>query len=163
MKILQVIYNCWIEVTKQNRYQDKWLTDETYFRAIKAQFPSVDTLDFDRGLMNRAISSCAGSTLDDFSESNVTGRFRRKAKGHDPFGNPKRTVWGYFATMPGGLVERPPDGRKSFLSLLQDATINDRYSSVARGLPEIVDLTTAIAEQSTAKRRAEAFIEAQDE
>ena len=161
MKILQVIYNCWIEVTKQNRYQDKWLTDETYFRAIKAQFPSVDTLDFDRGLMNRAISSCAGSTLDDFSESNVTGRFRRKAKGHDPFGNPKRTVWGYFATMPGGLVERPPDGRKSFLSLLQDATINDRYS-VARGLPEIVDLTTAIAEQSTAKRRAEAFIEAQD-
>ena len=60
------------------------------------------------------------------------------------------------------MVERPPDGKKIFLSLLQDARINDRYS-VSHGAPEVVDLTTEIAEQSSAKRRAEAFIAAQDE
>jgi hypothetical protein len=42
MKTLQMYYKCWLEVTKQRRYQDKWLTDETYYRAIKAQFPTSD-------------------------------------------------------------------------------------------------------------------------
>ena len=162
MKTLQTYYQCWLEVIKQKRYQDKWLSDETYFRAIKAQFPTLEALGFDRGMMNKAISSCGGATLDDFTESNQTGRFRRAAKGHDLFGNPKRKIWGYFITKPGGLVERPPDGKKSFLSLLQDASINDRYS-VARGLPEVVDLTTEIAEQSSAKRKSEAYAAAKDE
>ena len=58
-------------------------------------------------------------------------------------------------------MERPPDGKKSFLSLLQDTAINDRYS-VARGLPEIVDLTTEISLQSSAKRKAEAQIAVQN-
>ena len=49
----------------------------------------------------------------------------------------------------------PPERKKSFLSLLQDETINDRYS-VARGSSEIVDLTTAIHAQSKAKRKLEA-------
>jgi hypothetical protein len=40
MKMLQMYYQCWLEVTKQQWYWDKWLTDETYFQAIKAQFPS---------------------------------------------------------------------------------------------------------------------------
>ena len=31
MKTLQMYYQCWLEVTKQQRYRDKWLTDETYF------------------------------------------------------------------------------------------------------------------------------------
>ena len=161
MKTLATYYQCWLEITKQQRYRDKWLSDELYFRAIKAQFPTLEALGFDRGMMNKAISSCEGTTLDDFTESNDTGRFRRSAKGLDPFGNPKRRIWGYYVTTPGGLVKRPPDGKKSFLSLLQDASINDRYS-VARGLPEVVDLTTAIAEQSLAKRKADAQIAAQD-
>jgi len=38
MKTLQLFYECWLEVTKQEWYHHKWLTDETYFRAIKAQF-----------------------------------------------------------------------------------------------------------------------------
>jgi hypothetical protein len=72
------------------------------------------------------------------------------------YGNPKRHIWGYFVTEPGGLVERPPDGgKRSFLSLLQDVRINDRYS-VARGASEVVDLTNEIQLQSKAKRRAEA-------
>jgi hypothetical protein len=78
MKTLQVYYKCWIEVTKQKRYHDKWLTDETYYRAIKAQFPSLDSLGFDRGVMNRAISVCSGGILDDFTTSNTTGIFRQK-------------------------------------------------------------------------------------
>jgi hypothetical protein len=61
-----------VEVTKQNHYQDKWLTDETYFQAIKAQFPTLDD-SFIRGLMNRAISVWGGVQLDDFSESNKSG------------------------------------------------------------------------------------------
>jgi hypothetical protein len=35
------------------------LTDEIYYRATKAQFSNVDSLGFDRGKMNRAISTCA--------------------------------------------------------------------------------------------------------
>jgi hypothetical protein len=73
MKAIQMYYQCWLEVTKQPWYRDKWLTDETYFRAIKAQFPSLESLGFDRGKMNKAISSYDGTILDDFTESNHTG------------------------------------------------------------------------------------------
>jgi hypothetical protein len=59
------------------------------------------------------------------------------------------------------LVKRLPNGKNSFLLLLQDASINDWYC-VACGLPEVVDLTTAIAEQSSAKQKADAQIAAQD-
>jgi hypothetical protein len=84
------LYFQWlVEVTKQNRYQDKWLTDETYFWAVKAQFPTLGE-SFNRRLMDRAISLCKGTQLDDFSKSNRSGMFRRKGKGIDPFGNPKR-------------------------------------------------------------------------
>jgi len=137
MKDSEMYFQCWVEVTKQNRYRDKWLTDETYFQAIKAQFPTLDD-SFNRGLMNRAISLCKGTQLDDFSESNRSGMFRRKGKGIDPFGNPKRYIWGYYVTRPGHIVEGPPDGKRSFLSLLQDNILNDGYS-VAGGLTEVVD------------------------
>jgi hypothetical protein len=155
MKTLQLYYECWLEVTKQKRYHDKWLTDETYYRAIKAQFPTAESLGFDRGKMNRAIATQGGTTLDDFTASNSSGRFRRQSNGYDPFGNPYRNVWGYYVTAPGGQVERPPNGVKSFLSLVQDKTIGDHYS-VARGVPEVVDLTNEISEQSSMKRKAEA-------
>jgi hypothetical protein len=98
MKTLQTYYQCWLEIVKQKQYQDKWLSDETFFRAIKAQFPSLEALGFNRGMMNKAISSCGGAMLDDFKESNQTGRFRRKRKGVDSYGNPKRETWGYFIT-----------------------------------------------------------------
>ena len=66
MNTLQLYYECWVEVTKphgpvllpsgvgttpahtQTRYQDKWLSDETYYRAIKAQFPTLESLGFVR-------------------------------------------------------------------------------------------------------------------
>jgi len=162
MKTLQMYFQCWVEVTRKKRYQDKWLTDETFFRAIKAQFPSLDSLDFNRGLLNKAISKCCGPVLDDFTESNQSGRFRRQAKGLDPYGNPRRTIWGYFITTPGGLVARPGEGKRSFLSLLMDETINNHYS-VARGVPTVVDLTTEIQEVASAKRKAKAHIEAEDD
>ena len=58
MKTLQMYYQCWLEVTKQQRYRDKWLTDETYYLAVKAQCPTLESLGFDRVMMNKAISSC---------------------------------------------------------------------------------------------------------
>jgi hypothetical protein len=112
--------------------------------------------------MNKAISCYDGTILDDFTESNHTVWFRCQAKGHDPFGNPRRNIWGYYITAPGGVVECPPDGKKSFLSLLQDQSIGDHYS-VARSVPEIVDLSSKIAEQSSAKRKADAKLLAVDE
>ncbi len=111
--------------------------------------------------MNRAISKGGGIILDDFTVSNSTGLFRRQARGLCPFSNQKRNIWGYYITTPGGLVERPPDGKTNFLSLLQDESINDRYS-VARGMPEIVDLSTEIAQQSTIKKKAQAQLQAED-
>jgi hypothetical protein len=68
MKTLQMYYQCCLEVTKQKRYQDKWLTDETYHRAIKAQFPTLETLGFDRGMMNKAISTHGGTTTIDATD-----------------------------------------------------------------------------------------------
>jgi len=153
MKDLQLYFQCWVEVTKQNRYRDKWLTDETYCRAIKAQFPSLGD-SFNRGKLNRAISVCGGSQLDDFSDGNKSGMFRRTAKGVDPFGSPRRSISGYFITTPGQVVERPPEGKKSFLSLLQDDSLNERYS-VARGVQEVIDLTLAISTNQHAKRKAD--------
>jgi hypothetical protein len=50
------------------------LSDETIFRAIKAQFPTVELLGLDRGKLNRAISTHGGTTLDDFTEANCSGR-----------------------------------------------------------------------------------------
>jgi hypothetical protein len=149
MKPLQLFYKCWLEVTIQKRYHDKWLTDETYYRAIKAQFPTVESLGFDRAKMNKAISSHGGTALDDFTETNHTGRFRRLTYGSDPFGNPKRKIWGYYVTAPGGLVACPPDGKRNFLSLLQDESISDQYS-VARGLSEVIDLMKEIKVQTKA-------------
>jgi hypothetical protein len=58
MKPLQMYFQCWVEVTKQSPYRDQWLSDETYFRAVKAQFPTLEALGFDRALINRAISNC---------------------------------------------------------------------------------------------------------
>ena len=90
MKQLQMYFQCWLEVGKQSRYRDKWLTDETYFLAVKAQFSALEALGFDRAVMNRAISNCGGVILDDFSESNTTGLFRRQARGLCPLSNQKR-------------------------------------------------------------------------
>ena len=57
----------------------------------------------------------------------------------------------------------PPDGgKKNFLSLLQDKMIGDHYS-VARGVPEIVDLLSELAEQSSAKRKTDAKLLAVEE
>lgn len=83
MKPLQLFYQCWLEVTKQTRYHDKWLTDETYFRAIKAQFPSIESLGFDRAKMNKAISSHDGATIDDFNES-IHSFLELRERGRDP-------------------------------------------------------------------------------
>ena len=75
MKTLQLFYECWLEIAKQEQYQDKWLSDETIFRAIKAQFPSLEALGFNRGIMDKEISSYERSVLDDFTASNQTGQF----------------------------------------------------------------------------------------
>jgi hypothetical protein len=85
-------YQCWLEVTKQQWYRDKWLTDETYFRANKAQFPSLESLEFSRSMMDKEISSHRGMTLDDFTESNCSGRFQHQVGGYALFGIPYRKV-----------------------------------------------------------------------
>jgi hypothetical protein len=97
--------------------------------------------------------------LDDFNQSNQTGRFRQKGEGIDTYGNPKRNIRGYFITTPGGLVERPPDVKKSFLSLLQDECVNDPYS-VERDLSDVFHLIKEIGILPEGKRKAEAVLAA---
>jgi hypothetical protein len=89
-------------------------------------------LGFDRGKLNRAISTHGGVTLDDFTESNCSSRFRCQASGYDPFGNPFRRIWGYYVTASGGQEAHPSNGAKSFLSLVQDEMIGDHYSVACR-------------------------------
>jgi hypothetical protein len=76
-------FQFWLEIAKQVRYQDKWLPDETVFRAIKAHFPTLESLGFDRGRMNKEISTHDGTTLDDFNESNHSFLELRE-RGRDP-------------------------------------------------------------------------------
>ena len=64
MKTLQLFTSAGSKSPSRN---DKWLTDETYYRAIKAHFPTVESLGFHRGKMNRAISTHGGNTLGDFT------------------------------------------------------------------------------------------------
>ena len=51
MKALSKYYQSWLEITKQERNRDKWMSDELYFRATKAQIPILHTFEFDRGGM----------------------------------------------------------------------------------------------------------------
>jgi hypothetical protein len=76
--------------------------DETYFQTMKAQFWTVESPGFDRGKLNQAMLTHGSVTMDDFTESNYFGRFRRQAKGIDIYGNLKQNIWGYFVTTPGG-------------------------------------------------------------
>ena len=81
---------------------------------------------------------------------------------HGALSDQNRKILGYYITRPGGLVECPSDGgKKSFLLLLKDSTINDHYS-VSQGVQEVVYLLNKIAEQSTAKRKLQAQIGAED-
>jgi hypothetical protein len=92
MKDLQMYFQCWVQVTKQQRYWDKWLTDETYFRAIKAQVPTLGD-SFNRGLMNRAISLCGGTQLDDFLNRIGVGCFVGKERALIPL-DPQEEAYG---------------------------------------------------------------------
>ena len=64
---------------------------------------------------------------------------------------------------PGGLVQRPPDGKKSLLSLFQDERLSNDRHSVVQGAMDVVDLTNEIADQSSAKRKAVLLIQAENE
>ena len=66
------------------------------------------------------------------------GCFVGKERALIPLATPRDTIWGYYVTRPGHILEGPPDGKRSFLSLLQDNILNDGYS-VAGGLTEVVD------------------------
>jgi hypothetical protein len=63
-------------------------------------------------MMDKEISSHGGMTLDDFTESNCSGRFQHQVGGHAPFGIPYRKVWGYYITTPKRKVECPQMVRK---------------------------------------------------
>jgi hypothetical protein len=108
MKTLQLFYDCWLEVAKQKRYHDKWLTDETFCRVIKAQFLIVESFGFDRGKMNRATTH-GGTTLDNrLHQSNHSARFWRETMGYDPFGNPYRKGMGIPCYSPRRASRTPP-------------------------------------------------------
>jgi hypothetical protein len=109
METLQMYYQCWLKVTKQKWYQDKWLTDETYYRAIKAQFSTVVSLGFERGKMNQEILSHCGTTLDDFT---VLVDFIMKQVATIPLAIPR-----------GKYGDTPPDDKKV-------KTIGDHYSVI---------------------------------
>ena len=111
MKTLQLFYECWLEVTKQNRYRDKCLTDETYSRAIKAQFLTVESLGFDRCMMNKAVSNHGCSSLDDLPNPIVPVDFGVKHTAATPSAIPKGKY--------GDTMLQPQEGKKSAPQMVQ--------------------------------------------
>jgi hypothetical protein len=67
--------------------------DERYYQAIKAHFPTLQSLGFDRGRMNKEISTHDGTTVDDLTESNHLFLELRE-RGRDPSkSNEKKQKW----------------------------------------------------------------------
>lgn len=114
-------------------------TEATNFQAIKAQFPSHESLGFIRGaVISWAILlfGCLGNNWWFCLESNTTGVFRRKAR--RLIGTAIRAeLFGgsYYVTTSGSI---------------QDDRISDWYS-VAWGSSDVMNLTTEMELQSRAK------------
>jgi hypothetical protein len=109
----------------------------------------LDTVNFNRAIMNRAISKGGGMVLDDFSDSNMTARpistsHNRHLVSLDKSEDKHLGIL-YYKSRRSCVT--PTRWEEEFLSLLQDTAIIDRYS-VACGLLKIVDLTADISMQS---------------
>ena len=117
------IFAAWLEVTKDPQYRNKWVVDDIWHQAIRDGYPNLaGNPDFNRGNTNRAISRFDKS-LDDFGETNKTGRFRRYVLTSDPSlkaGRIKRGVTFYYVTEPGTTVERPPEGDTTFFQIKEE-------------------------------------------
>jgi len=109
-----VIYAAWLKVAKEESFRNRWLFDEVWYQAIRKAFPDLaNDPEFDRAKMNRAITR-NDKNLNNFEETNTSGRFRRCVYCKDPFGAAKRDATLYYVTDPGTRVERPPEGDTSF-------------------------------------------------
>ena len=69
-------HKAFLELAKDGRFQNKWLSDEYWYHALAAKFPDLITTGFDRQKLNSAMGKKDGSQLDDFEETNTIGRFR---------------------------------------------------------------------------------------
>jgi hypothetical protein len=131
MSYYKVISDAWQNVAERNKFRGRWVCDETWFRVLKVDYPSLESLHdkgFTRSNLNKAIASVFKHTLDDFTESNTTGKFRRGFSRTCPYDTTlKRKVWYYYVTEEGTLVERPPEGVQ-LNTPLEDATIRPSRS-----------------------------------
>ena len=76
-----IISKAWENVAKDSRFRGRWMCDETWFRLIKANYPHIDELDdngFSRETLNRAINSVYKLSINNFTDSNMTGIFGRQ-------------------------------------------------------------------------------------
>ena len=100
-----IISKAWENVAKDSRFRGRWMCDETWFRLIKANYPHIDELDdngFSRETLNRAINSVYKLSINNFTDSNMTGIFGRQFRQACPYDTTKRRrVYYYYLTEPG--------------------------------------------------------------
>jgi hypothetical protein len=61
-------------VSDNTNLQDKWISDEVFYRCIIQNFPDLEALDVDRLRFNAAMSR-ENKNIGDFSDMNNTGEF----------------------------------------------------------------------------------------
>ena len=111
MSFSNAVATTWEKVTERERFRDRWVCDETFFKVMKADYPDLDHMSgngFNWSQLNTSLASIFKLTIDDFTPSNQTGKFRRAFKRACPYDeNQRRRVWYYYIGPPPFIVERP--------------------------------------------------------
>ena len=100
-----LISDAWRKISSENTlYSDQWLCDETWFRVIKRQYPSLqNAIIFNRGVLNRVLSPLAGS----YDQSNIEGIYHATFRTICPYDGQRRCVSYYFRQVHGAPPSSP--------------------------------------------------------
>jgi hypothetical protein len=113
------------KTSQENRYQDRWLTDQKWSKLVHSHYfgkgtcnqdalkikESAEKMKFNRPNLIRSIGKKWAYTLDDFTETNQTGIFRHIVHSAScPDTGTRRRVTFFYVTKPGKVIKKPPEG-----------------------------------------------------
>jgi hypothetical protein len=101
-----LIAKAWLQLSSNNTlYHDQWVSDETYFRAIDKQYPSLTgAVPFSRTALNRAL----GPLARELSPSNTSGIYQKSFTTTCPYDvDKRRRVRYYYRQVHGKRPSQP--------------------------------------------------------